>query len=154
MLEFVSGGTLNGCEEALPVEIEEEHDEMETELEEGLLFIVLAAVSLCGGMLAYLLVDVQLAENLSRIQEMRVVDDPAKVVSTSLETNIPRSGAYVYCRLRCLTYLLTLYATRGRLRMSATQYPLTRKRNVRKPWTAASGIMYVFNRLQRSMGLM
>jgi hypothetical protein len=43
---------------------------------------------------------------------------------------------------------------RGRFKSKASQYPLIRNRKVRKPWTAASGIMYVFRRLQRSIGLM
>ena len=50
--------------------------------------------------------------------------------------------------------MFTLYAKSGKLRMSATQYPLMRKRDVRNPCTAASGIMYVLRRLQRSIGLM
>ncbi len=51
------------------------------------------------------------------------------------------------------TYFLTLNARSGRLSISATQYPLIRNKNVRKPWTAASGMIYVFRRLQRSIGL-
>lgn len=44
-------------------------------------------------------------------------------------------------------------ASRGKLRIMAIQYPLIRNRMVKKAWTAASGMMYVLRRLQRSMGL-
>jgi hypothetical protein len=53
-----------------------------------------------------------------------------------------------------LPYFLPFQANRGRFKIRATQYPLIRKRNVRKAWTAASGMMYVLRRLQRSIGLM
>jgi hypothetical protein len=39
------------------------------------------------------------------------------------------------------TYFLTLNASNGRLSNSAIQYPLIRNKNVRKPCTAASGMM-------------
>ena len=51
------------------------------------------------------------------------------------------------------TNFLPFHPKRGKLRMNATQYPLIRKRRVRKACTAASGMMYVLSRLQRSIGL-
>lgn len=39
------------------------------------------------------------------------------------------------------TYFLALYARRGRLRTTGSQYPLMRNRKVRKAWTAASGMI-------------
>lgn len=38
-------------------------------------------------------------------------------------------------------HFFALNATRGRFRSKAIQYPFIRKRNVRKAWTAASGMM-------------
>ena len=108
------------------VEVEEEHQQVETKLDER-----------------FLLVHIKLPEDFSRIQEMLVLEDPAIVSARSWPT-YP-----VAC-----TYFLPFQASRGRLSMSATQYPLIRKSAVRKAWTAASGMMYVFRRLQRSMGLM
>jgi hypothetical protein len=108
------------------VEIEEEHQQVETKLDER-----------------FLLVHIKLPEDLCRIQEMLVLEDSASVSARSW----PKS-------LVACTYFLPFQASRGRLRMSAIQYPLIRKSVVRKAWTAASGMMYVFRRLQRSMGLM
>jgi hypothetical protein len=53
-----------------------------------------------------------------------------------------------------VTYFLMFQISSGRFRTKASQYPLIRNRKVRNPWTAASGMMYVLRRLQRSMGLM
>jgi hypothetical protein len=39
------------------------------------------------------------------------------------------------------TYFFALKPSRGKFNTNATQYPLMRKRKVRKAWTAASGIM-------------
>lgn len=39
------------------------------------------------------------------------------------------------------TYFFAFHAKRGRFRIKATQYPLTRNSTVRKAWTAASGMM-------------
>ena len=59
------------------VQVEEEQDEVEPELGEGFLR---QSVSPCSpnrtGTVSYLLVHVELPEDLSRVQEMRVVDDP------------------------------------------------------------------------------
>jgi hypothetical protein len=80
--------------------------------------------------LSYLLVYVQLPEDLGCVQEMLVLKDSAWV-STS---------ACVYSHCFC-TYFLPFQINRGRFRTSASQYPLMRKRIVRKPCTAASGMM-------------
>jgi hypothetical protein len=43
--------------------------------------------------------------------------------------------------IRLSPYFLALYASNGRLRIKATQYPLIKKSAVRKACTAASGTM-------------
>jgi hypothetical protein len=59
------------------VEVEEEHQEMEAELDEGLLQILLDTAHLTSEMLTTNpLVDVELAENLGRVQKVLVVEDP------------------------------------------------------------------------------
>lgn len=60
------------------VEVEEEHDQMETKLEEGLLCRLLEKLRSNDGHVAapYLLVDVELAEDLGRVEKVSVVDDP------------------------------------------------------------------------------
>lgn len=90
----------------------------------------------------YLLVHIQLPEDLSRVQKVCVLIYP--VVRQQL-----LSGSFITA-----SYLFAFHAVSGRFSTNATQYPLIRKRNVRRPWTAASGIMYVLSRLQRSIGLM
>ena len=75
---------------------------------------------------------------------MLVLEDPWSHVSAVLK---------IACYTNTRSYFFALYARRGRLRIRAIQYPLIRKRAVRKACTAASGTMYVFKRLQRSIGL-
>jgi hypothetical protein len=74
------GGLVSDKSNNHAVEVEEEHDEVETQLEERLLFLVNTALS--HVYVAYLLMDVELAEDFSRIEEMSVVNDlldvPAK----------------------------------------------------------------------------
>ena len=53
-----------------------------------------------------------------------------------------------------MTYFLMFHPMSGKLRIRGSQYPLIRNMKVRNPCTAASGMMYVFRRLQRSIGLM
>lgn len=73
--------------------------------------------------------DVELAEDLSRIEEVGVVNDPQLLLVFRLEFQ------------DWVTYFLTFQPRRGKLRIRGTQYPLIRKRKVKKPCTAASGIM-------------
>lgn len=70
------GGLVSDKSNNHAVKVEEEHDEVETQLEERLLFLVNAAPSHVGSYTAYLLMDVELAEDFSRIEEMGVVNDP------------------------------------------------------------------------------
>jgi hypothetical protein len=108
---------------------------------------------------AYLLMHVQFPEDLGGIQQMCVIQNsvirsvecyfqhPLFCSKTSCSSKNP--GAWSAEQ----TYFLTLNARSGRFSKSAIQYPLIRNKNVRNPWTAASGTMYVFRRLQRSIGL-
>lgn len=66
-----------------------------------------------------LLVYVELPEDLGRVQEMLVLEDPVPI-NTLLHA------------VMCPTYFLPFQANRGRFRIRATQYPLMRKRKVRK----------------------
>lgn len=117
------------------VEVEEEQDEMEAELREGLLW---GMVSFCpvyrpcrlDSGVPYLLVHIKLPENLGRVQEMGVVEDPR---SLSAMRPLPKDSPS--------TYFLTFHPRRGRLRINGSQYPLIRNMNVRNPWTATSGMM-------------
>ena len=74
---FISDQQLEGCKQVSPVQIEEEHDQVETKLDEGLLQHVshvshpIQYVSTC------LFVHIQFPENLSSIKKMLVVHDPA-----------------------------------------------------------------------------
>lgn len=84
----------------------------------------------------YLLVHVELAEDLRGVEEMGVVDDPGlESASCTRGREREREGE------RGDTYFLAFQPTRGKLRMRGSQYPLMRKRKVRKAWTAASGMM-------------
>lgn len=86
--------------------------------------------------------DVELSEDLSCIQQVLVLKDPVLISTHHLACNDAE------------TYFFPFHANKGRFKISAIQYPLMRNRKVRKAWTAASGMMYVLRRLQRSMGLM
>jgi hypothetical protein len=90
---------------------------------------------------SYLLVHIELPEDLRRVQQVLVLKDPTTI---SMRLTLIVIG----------TYFFPFQANSGRFRISAIQYPLMRNRKVRKAWTAASGMMYVFRRLQRSIGLM
>jgi hypothetical protein len=79
--------------------------------------------------------DVKLAEDLGRIKQVSVVDDPGKCVSPSASSN-----SEIISRT-LLTYFLAFQAIKGRLRMRGSQYPLMRNRKVKKAWTPASGMM-------------
>lgn len=69
------------------VEVEEEHDEVEAELDEGFLKLVSAACKSGRkvGARAYLLVDVELSENLGRVQKVLVLEDPVSYEHMSLQ---------------------------------------------------------------------
>ena len=98
------------------VQVEEEHQEVETQLDER-----------------FLLVHVQLAEDLSRIQQVLVLVDPV-FVSLVLPLGLRNKG-------KKTTYFFALNANNGKFNTIATQYPLMINRKVRNPWTAASGTM-------------
>jgi hypothetical protein len=70
---------------------------------------------------AYLLMNIQLPEDLCRVEQMVLLKDPFLGQYTFLHA---RFGVY--------TYFLPFHAKRGRFRISATQYPLIRNRKVRK----------------------
>lgn len=70
------GGLVSDKSNNHAVEVEEEHDKVETQLEERLLFLVNTALSHVRRYTTYLLMDVELAEDFSRIEEMGVVNDP------------------------------------------------------------------------------
>lgn len=128
------------------VQVEEEHDQVESQLDEGFLAKLAAGhafaiwyVRACGAGLqpcptrgldctTDLLVHVKLPKDLGRVQEMLVFKDPV-LVSMLLHA----AG--------CPTYFFPFQANKGRFKIRATQYPLIRKRKVRKAWTAASGTM-------------
>jgi hypothetical protein len=90
--------------------------------------------------------NVQLPENLRRIQKMLVLKYSAhkSAIQIPIISPLPTKT----------TYFFAFQANSGRFRISAIQYPLIRNRKVRNAWTAASGTMYVLRRLQRSIGLM
>lgn len=138
------------------VEVEEEHDEVESELDERFLRVNVSLHSrreycpsnAIQGMFAYLLVYIQLPENLSSVKEMCVVKNPIYLISSEYRAvkqpdfvceemwNIQKAS-----QPGVVTYFLTLKARSGRLRINATQYPLIRNSRVKKPWTAASGMI-------------
>ena len=72
------------------VEVEEEHDEVETELDERFLKLVSAGCKSGTkvGARAYLLVDVELSENLGRVQKVLVLEDPVTCQHTCLRERI------------------------------------------------------------------
>jgi hypothetical protein len=78
---------------------------------------------------AYLLVNVELSENLGRVKEVLVLEDPVSCQHTRLVNRVYGTDFFAF------------QASRGRLRIKAIQYPLTRNRMVMKAWTAASGTM-------------
>jgi hypothetical protein len=65
-------------------------------------------------------------------------------------------SAFILCRCMGIrvAHFLAFHASSGTLSKKASQYPLRRNSTVKKACTAASGMMYVFNLLQRSIGLM
>ena len=71
----------------------------------------------------YLLVDVKLPEDLGRVEKVVLLEDPSSSQYSFSQT----------AQLGLYTYFLPFQASRGRLRIRATQYPLMRKRKVRKP---------------------
>ena len=120
------------------VEVKEEQDEVETELGERFLRIAMLACHFPSQgrfrFIPNLLVHVQLPEDLGRVQEMGVIDNPRQ---NSQYIAVPRAQVYMHRT----TYFLTFQATSGTLRTRGSQYPLIRNRKVRKPWTATSGMM-------------
>jgi hypothetical protein len=62
------GGLVSDKSNNHAVEVEEEHDKVETQLEERLLFLVNTVLSHVWSYIAYLLMDVELAEDFSRIE--------------------------------------------------------------------------------------
>jgi len=82
----------------------------------------------------YLLMLVQLAEDLGCIEEMLVVHDPSMPCQSSVRIIEAVD-----------THFLPFHARSGMLRAKAIQYPFIRKRTVRKACTAASGMTYVLS---------
>ena len=78
---------------------------------------------------AYLLMDIELSKYLRRVEKMLILKDSGLLSALPFW---PRSGS---------AHFFALYASNGRLRTRAIQYPFTRKRTVRKACTAASGTM-------------
>ena len=59
------------------VEVEEEHDQVVTELDERFLRNVRGLASSVGGSVqSYLLVNIELSEDLGRVKEVLVLEDP------------------------------------------------------------------------------
>lgn len=110
---------------------------MEAKLREGLLWGI---VSFCPvyspcrlhSDVPYLLVHIKLPENLGRVEEMGVVENPRSQSAMPMRPLSADSPS---------TYFLTFHPRRGRLRINGSQYPLIRNMNVRNPWTATSGMM-------------
>jgi hypothetical protein len=97
------------------VEVEEEHDQVEAELDEWFLCFLLAPF-LCG----------------NRVEKVLVLHDP----------NIDISFSYIWRgALEGGTYFFAFHPSKGKFKISASQYPLTKNKSVRKAWTAASGMM-------------
>jgi len=69
--------------------------------------------------LSYLLVHIQLPEDLGRVEQMRVLVYPGPKFSTQSSTG------------DCITHLKPFQAVSGRFRINAIQYPLTRNKKVR-----------------------
>ena len=86
---LVSSSWLRKEGSRIPVEVEEEHDEVETKLGEGFLIALVYAMPIDRSY-AYPLVHIQLAEDLSRIQEMRVAHDPAPVLVPDPNSSVPQ----------------------------------------------------------------
>lgn len=105
------------------VEVEEEHEQVEAELDKGFLRGVSyeqgQGLRIC--LVTDLLVNVKLAEDLRSIKKMGVVDNPE--ILLAYVTN-------VLCDVA--TNFLMFQPRRGKLRTRATQYPLRRKRRVKK----------------------
>lgn len=76
-----------------------------------------------------LLVHIEFPEYLRCVQKMLVLKDPVTQVSPA--PNAAKGVAHFFA----------LYASNGRFRIRAIQYPLIRKSAVRKACTAASGTM-------------
>lgn len=120
------------------VQVEEEHQEVETQFDERFLHRLVTHICVRKQKKkrgTHLLVHVQLAEDLRRIQQMLVLVDPGIVSCRSLEAVSGVSGSTK------TTYFFALNANSGRFSTIATQYPLMINRKVRNPWTAASGTM-------------
>lgn len=73
---------------------------------------------------------IQFPEDLCGIKKVIVVENPRILSACSWPL-----------RYAISSHFFALNATRGRFRSRAIQYPFIRKRNVRKAWTAASGMM-------------
>lgn len=80
-----------------------------------------------------LLVDVKLAEDLSGVQKMGVVKNPAsRQLTFTLQRIAPCHAG---------TDFLMFQARSGRFKIRGTQYPLIKNKKVIKAWTANSGRM-------------
>jgi hypothetical protein len=131
------------------VQVPEEQEEVEAELDEGLL-----------------LVGVELTEDLRRVEQVVLLIDPTPRVSSdeswfiaivldarmrladeAEDSQSRRKGVFA-------THFFAFHANSGMLSRRVTQYPLIRKRNVKKACRPASGTMYMFKRLHKSIGLM
>lgn len=93
---------------------------METKLDERFLEGVSILLPTVTGMYSYLLMDVQLPEDFRRIKQVVLLEDPVQRQYVLHATSI------------MYTYFFPFHARRGRLRISAIQYPLIRNRKVRK----------------------
>lgn len=86
------------------VEVEEEHEKMEPKFDKGLL-----------------LVNVQLAEDLRRIQEMLIVDKDSKWDESVFEPNAAREAVLGHLRSAGGAYFFAFQATSGRFNISGNQ---------------------------------
>lgn len=108
------------------VKVEEEHQQVEAKLDERFLSGVSTLESLRPALHApdlsgtYLLMDIQLPEDLCRVEQVVLLEDSSICQQTRPSTSVEK------------TYFLPFHAKRGRFRMSAIQYPLMRNRKVRK----------------------
>jgi hypothetical protein len=88
-----------------------------------------SAIAKSAGKTAYSLMNVQFPEDFCSIKKMLVVHDPSGSVRTESQS------------VELRTYFFTFQTSSGKFSIKAIQYPLMRKRTVRNPWTAASGMM-------------
>jgi hypothetical protein len=113
------------------VEVEEEHDEMEAELDEGFLKLLLAACRPSR----------KAAQVLTFLWTLSFLKISVASRRCWFSKILCLVSIRVYGKRVCRTDFFAFHASRGRFRIRAIQYPLTRNRMVMKAWTAASGTM-------------